>query len=57
MLSELVMLRLEVIMKRTKHLHEINLLEGMSEAGFPYALVKKYSQAVKDFSLAVLALP
>jgi len=50
MLSEVVMPRLEVIMKRTKHLHEIDLLEGMGEADLPYALAKKYPQAIKDFS-------
>jgi len=50
MLSEVVIPRLKTIMKRTKHLHEIDLIEGLREVDLPYALAKKYPKAAKDFA-------
>jgi len=50
MLSDAVVPRLERVIKRTKHLHEIDLLEGMGETDLPYALAKKYPNAAKEFS-------
>jgi len=50
MLSEVVIPRLKTIMKRTKHLHEIDLIEGLGEVDLPYALAKKYPKAARDFA-------
>ena len=49
MLPEGVIPQLEIIIQRTKHLHEMDLLEGLGLADLPYALAKKYPNAAKEF--------
>jgi len=49
MLPEKVISQLKIIIKRTKHLHDMDLLEGLGETDLPYALAKKYPKAAKDF--------
>ncbi|MDH5547791.1 MAG: integron integrase [Gammaproteobacteria bacterium] len=49
-LPECVVVQLEKVIQRAKHLHEMDLLDGFGEVQLPYALARKYPGAVKEFA-------